>query len=158
MILTALLIIILFYVHNRTWYEAEAVLPLDHKEKVPTGQKKVRWAVKICNFRLNLYIDGGISYEAYDKIQNETRLTLLGSYLPIALVRTEYREYMSAERTLDQAAGEALLKERLLAWLREESGCEEPESCTFAAALEENCLRVSMTAECLEQIGLTREH
>ena len=141
-----------------TWYEAEAILPLDHGEKVMTGRNKVRWAVKICNFRLNLYIDGGISYEAYDKIQDETRLSLLGSYLPIALVRTEYREYEPVTRTLDREQGETLLEERLLAWLREESGTEEPESCTFDVSLEGDCLRVSMTAECLEQIGLTREH
>jgi similar to stage IV sporulation protein len=142
----------------RTWYQAEAILPLDHGEKVPTGHSKVRWAVKICNFRLNLYFDGGISYEAYDKIQDETRLRLLGSFLPIALVRTEYREYTPLQRTLDRETGEALLQERLLAWLREESGAAEPESCTFAASLEGSFLRVSMTAECLEQIGLTLEH
>ena len=139
----------------RTWYSAEAVIPLEHMEKRETGRSKVRWAVKICNFRLNLYIDGGISYEAYDKIQTETRLRLLGSYLPIALVRSEYREYETAACTLDREAAEQLLRERLMGWLREESGCREPE-CAFDAALEEGFLRVSMTAECVEQIGVTR--
>ena len=142
----------------RTWYQAEAVLPLEHGEKQPTGQSRVRWAVKVCNFRLNLYFDGRISYKAYDKIQTETRLTFLGSCLPIALVRTEYREYTPLRRGLDRESGEALLKERLLDWLREESGCEEPAECLFSAEESEGFLRVSMTAECLEQIGLTREH
>ena len=139
----------------RTWYEAEAVLPLEHQEKGETGDRKVRWAVKICNFRLNLYIDGGISYEAYDKIQSETRFRLLDSYLPIALVRTEYREYDPVTRTLDRAEGETLLQGRLLSWLREVSGCEEPSACSFTSVLEGSFLRVTMSAECLEQIGVT---
>ena len=137
----------------RVWYQAEAVLPLDHVEKAETGRSKVRWAVKICNFRLNLYFHGGISYEAYDKIQGETRLALLGSYLPISLVRTEYREYDPVSRSLDPALGEEILKERLLRWLREESGCPEPAECTFTAELSGGFLRLSMMAECLQQIG-----
>ena len=132
-------------------------MPLDHAEKAPTGRHKVRWAVKICNFRLNLYFHGGISYEAYDKIQGETRLAFLGSRLPVALVRTEYREYSPLSRSLDRERGEAILKERLLRWLREESGCGEPEECAFTAEVRDGMLRVSMTAECLEQIGVTRQ-
>lgn len=141
----------------RVWYQAEAVLPLDHLEKAETGRSRVRWAVKICNFRLNLYFHGGISYEAYDKIQGETRLALLGSYLPISLVRTEYREYAPVSRTLDPALGEEILRERLLRWLREESGCAEPTACAFTAEHEGGFLRVAMTAECLQQIGRLRE-
>ena len=141
----------------RTWYQAEAVLPLDHREKAETGRKRVRWAVKICNFRLNLYFHGGISYEAYDKIQSETRLALLGSYLPVSLVRTEYREYDPVSRSLDPALGEAILRERLLSWLREESGCPEPAECAFEAESGDGFLRLTMTAECLQQIGRLRE-
>lgn len=141
----------------RTWYQAEAVLPLDHAEKAETGRRKVRWAVKICNFRLNLSFHGGISYAAYDKIQGETRLALLGSYLPVSFVRTEYREYEPVSRSLDPALGEAILRERLLSWLREESGCPEPAECTFTAELGDGFLRVTMMAECLQQIGLLRE-
>ena len=141
----------------RVWYAAEALLPLEHTEKRETGEQRLRWAVKICNFRLNLYFDGGISYEAYDKIQGETRFRLLGSYLPIALVRTEYREYVPVSCTLDRETGETLLQERMLAWLREVSGCEEPSVCSFASALEEGALRVSMSAECVEQIGVAVE-
>ena len=140
----------------RTWYQAEAVLPTDHLEKAETGRRKVRWAVKICNFRLNLYFHGGISYEAYDKIQNETRLALLGSYLPLSLIRTEYREYTPLHRSLDPVLGEAILRERLLRWLREESGCPEPEECSFITESGDGFLRLTMTAECLQQIGLTR--
>ena len=141
----------------RTWYQAEAALPLDHTEKAETGRRKVRWAVKICNFRLNLYFHGGISYEAYDKIQNETRLSFLGSCLPVSLVRTEYREYSPVSRSLDPSQGEELLRERLLCRLREESGCPEPTSCRFTAAQDGGFLRLSMTAECLQQIGRSRE-
>ena len=137
----------------RTWYQAEAVLPLEHGEKAETGRRKVRWALKICNFRLNLYFHGGISYEAYAKIQGETRLALLGSYLPISLVRTEYREYVPVSRSLDPEQGEAILRERLLHWLREESGCAEPENCAFSPEVGDGYLRLSMTAECLQQIG-----
>ncbi|MBR3060433.1 MAG: sporulation protein YqfD [Oscillospiraceae bacterium] len=140
----------------RTWYQAEAILPLEHWEKAETGRSKVRWALKICNFRLNLYFHGGISYEAYDKIQSETRLALLGSYLPVSLVRAEYREYTPLRRSLDQELGEAILRERLLRWLREESGCPEPETCSFSAEVGDGFLRISMAAECLQQIGLTQ--
>ena len=141
----------------RTWYEAEAAMPLAYREKRETGKRKVYWAVKICNFRVNLYFDGGISYEAYDKIQEETRLRFLGSFLPVALVRTEYREYVPVECILDPETGETLLRQRLLLWLREESGCEEPTECAFTALREGGLLRVAMTAECLEQIGVTAE-
>ncbi len=141
----------------RTWYAAEAVMPLEHLEERETGRRRVRWAVKICNFRLNLYFDGGISYGAYAKIQEETRLRLLGSYLPIAIVRTEYRECAPVSCATDRETGETLLRGRLLTWLREESGCPEPAECSFSSAEEGGFLRVSMTAECLEQIGLNVE-
>jgi similar to stage IV sporulation protein len=140
----------------RTWYEASAAIPLEHEEKSPTGRSRRKWAVKVCNFRLNLCFDSGISYEAYDKMQTETRLRFLGAYLPVSTVCTEYREYKAVRRSLSRETGEELLRQRLRLWLADVSGCREPESCSFRSEERNGILYVTMTAECLEQIGVSR--
>lgn len=139
----------------RTWCSSLSAVPLSYDEKCYTGRelKFVSW--KICNFRINLYSDSGIPYAFYDKITSRHRYALFGYPLPWERVETVVREYDPVMLSLDAAEcakdAESRMTERLKAEVKELSVCERD------IRSDDAMLYVSLTVECLEQIGTAAE-
>lgn len=140
----------------RTWYRLGAQIPLEHLEKNYTGDTKSKISVKICNLRLNLYFDSGIPYMFYDKISSEKRVELFGLALPLSIIRSDYIEYEPISSSLDGESAEKILKQRLLDELSDRTDASEVTQLLFETDSSDRALLMEMTAECLEQIGLTR--
>ena len=145
-------------VYGRTWYELSAKIPLYEERKTPTGEEKrcysVLWGENRVKFRIKGY--GNLSTK-YDKIISRKQWTLPGGFvLPLTWVTETYLPYETArvERTREQAMerGSALLE----AYLAERIGLDgEIVSARAASAVRGDWLLVTLSAECLEQIGQT---
>ena len=76
-----------------------------------------------------------------------------GRELPLTLKRETVREYVTVPAPIDRAAAQALLEERLELALRAALGDGEAVSTAFSAAERDGMLRVTLQAECREEIG-----
>ena len=96
----------------------------------------------------------------YDKITTVRPAVLPGGReLPFTLHRETFREYLPQRVEVDRTAAQALLEEQLkkqLISLIGEDG--EVESLRFAARVAGGQLEVTLTAQCLEEIGQEREN
>ena len=94
----------------------------------------------------------------YDKITTVHQTTLLdGAALPLSLNRETFREYQLRTVEVDRAAAQALLEERLSKQLNDLIGEDgEVESAQFSARVSGGRLEVTLTAQCLEEIGEER--
>ena len=142
----------------QTWYEKTLEIPLTQTEPVLSERVKKRYALKICDFRMNFYTDSGIYRGDYVKMESEVRPAIGGSSLPISIVKTELREYDACPLTMTREAAEALLRERLLLWLDAETNGAERLSVEFASAETDGILRVTLRAVCREQIAAERPY
>ena len=119
------------------------------------GEIKRKKSLIIGNYRLNLYLNGGISLDACDKIIYRERLSLPGGMLlPVETVTAEYREYIAEPARMSENDAEAILKTRLTERLREQTK-GEPLSLEFETASDGEFVTVTLRAECMEDIGLT---
>ncbi len=91
----------------------EVRVPLENREKVYTGNEKVKKSVKIFKKSINLFLNYGIEYTTYDKIVESERMYLLGVVpLPVWVDKVTYKEYKNYETVLDvDAAVSAGVKE-----------------------------------------------
>lgn len=137
----------------QTWYEKTLEMPLELLEPIISEKTKRRYALKICDFRVNFYTDSGISHGDYVKMESEVRPAIGGLSLPFSLVKTELREYDAYPLTMTRESAEALLRERLLLWLDGETDDAEQLSVGFASSETEGILRVTLHAVCREQIA-----
>lgn len=145
-------------VYGRTWYELSAKIPLYEERKAPAGEGKryysVLWGENRVKFRINGY--GNLS-TGYDKIIERKQWTLPGGFaLPLTWMTETYLPYETARkaRTREEAMeiGTALLEARLA----EQVGPDgEIVSVRTASAARGDWLLVTLSAECLEQIGQT---
>lgn len=149
------------YVHSqgvvkaRTWYEISEKIPLEYISKRYTGETKTKKSLLIGNYRLNLYLNGGISLDACDKIIYKERLSLPGGMLlPIEIVTAEYREYIAEPARMSEEDAAAILKAGLTKKLQEQTK-GEPLSLEFETAQDGEFLTVTLRAECMEDIALT---
>ena len=94
----------------------------------------------------------------YDKITSVHQAALPGGEeLPLSLNRETFREYQPRTVEVDQAAAQALLEEQLLKQLDALTGEDgEVESTQFTARVNGGRLEVTLTAQCLEEIGEER--
>jgi len=94
----------------------------------------------------------------YDKITTVRQAALPGGdALPLSLNREVFREYQLQTVEVDLAAAQALLEEQLLQRLDLLTGEDgEVESTQFTARMNDGCLEVTLTAQCLEEIGQER--
>ena len=140
----------------RTWYEKSMVIPLTVQEKRPATVRKRGYGMKIGDLRLFFHRDSSNSRENYDKIYFEKRLVLFGLPLPVSVFWTEVRGYRLTEWELSEEEATALLKERLLEWLRAAAPEAELLEAEFSTEMTGEKLIVSMLAECREDIGTER--
>lgn len=142
-------------VEGRTWRSLTAAIPLGAEVKSYTGERKTGWSVNILGRRVNFFQNSGIPYDRYDKINKVWNLTLPGgTVLPFSLRRETWRGYETEVRTIDPAAAQTLLEERLLRKLNEllgETGREVSHS--FSCRVAQGRLEVKLTAECEEELG-----
>lgn len=139
----------------RTWYEISEKMPLEYISKRYTGETKTKKSLIIGNYRLNLYLNGGISLDACDKIIKRERLSLPGGILlPIETVSAEYREYIPETVRMSEEDIETILKARLTQRLSEQTK-GEPIALEFETCSDGEFVTVTLHAECMEDIGLT---
>jgi len=142
----------------RTWRVLTAAIPVEATVKDYTGAEKSAWSLNFLGRRVKIFGSTSISWPMYDKITTVRQAALPGGEaLPLSLSRETFREYQPRTVEVDRAAAQALLEERLqkqLDTLIGEDG--EVESTRFAARVSGGCLEVTLTAQCLEEIGEER--
>lgn len=142
----------------RTWRTLTAAIPVEAETKDYTGAEKSVWSVNFFGRRMKIFGNTGISWPMYDKITTVRPATLPGGReLPLALHRETYREYLPRTVEVDQEAAQALLEEQLqkqLAALIGEDGTVE--TTRFSSRVTDGQLEVTLTAQCLEEIGEER--
>ncbi len=144
-------------VFARTWYEKSMVLPNKTLEKHYTGVEKTLFSLKICDLRLNFYNDSSFSGEGYDKISSEHRLSIFGLSLPLSIQRSHCRAYELRPCELSEDAAVAVLEQRLLDWLSRTVPDAEILETGFQRESSGGLVRVTMLAQCREEIGTERE-
>lgn len=146
-------------VYARTWRTLCAEIPLEADVKEYTGETLERRSLTIFGRRVQFYKNGGISYAGYDKIKTDHTLTLRERRLPLTFTRETVREYRLNRTQIDVQAGGELLRQRLeeRLWELLRAGGGEVVSTQFDCVQTDGVLRVTMTAECTEQIGKTEE-
>ena len=140
-----------------TWYEFSDVIPLEIWEKTYTGAETTLFSLEIGDLRLNFYNDCSISGACYDRIQEENRLSAFGLSLPLHWTKTRCRAYEISPRQLSEEEGAQLLEERLLVRLRQAAPKAEILETSFRQERNGGVLRVTMLAQCREDIGEERE-
>ncbi len=142
----------------RTWRTLAAAIPVETEVKEYTGAEKSVWSVNFFGQRMKIFGNTGISWPMYDKITTVRPATLPGGReLPLALHRETFREYLPNTVEVDREAAQALLEEQLqkrLAALIGEDGTVE--STRFSSRVAHGRLEVTLTAQCLEEIGEER--
>lgn len=144
----------------RTWRTLTAAIPLRAEVKDYTGAEKSVWSINFLGRRMKIFGNAGISQAMYDKITTVRPAVLPGGReLPLALCRETFREYLPRTVEVDREAAQALLEEQLqkrLTALIGEDG--EVEASRFSARAAGGRLEVTLTAQCLEEIGEEREN
>ena len=142
-------------VYARTWRTLEAAIPLTAQVKRYTGEERTLWSLQCLDLRLDFYKNSSIPGEDYDKITTVHQLTLPGGRsLPMMLTAQRCRAYDTQTVPLNREAAQALLEERLFAALQGQIGAEGQVIRTdYAARVSGDQLRVTLTAECREEIG-----
>lgn len=141
----------------RTWRTLTASIPLECMGKEYTGREKSCWSLNILGRRIEIFGTTSISWTKYDKITTvrQGSLPLMGA-LPLTLSRETFREYESCTLSVDQAAAQSLLEQRLMEHLKQLIGEDGTVSASrFSAKVTEGTLEVTLLAECREEI--TRE-
>lgn len=139
----------------RTWRVLTAAIPVETETKDYTGAEKSVWSVNFFGRRMKIFGNTGISWPMYDKMTTVRPVTLPGGReLPLALHQETYREYLPQTVEVDREAAQALLEEQLqkqlLALIGEDGTVE---SVRFSARVANGRLEVTLTAQCLEEIG-----
>lgn len=144
----------------RTWRTLTAEIPLSVPVKAHTGQEKNLWSLTVLGRRVDFFRNGSISWDRYDKISTVRQCILPGEIpLPIYLTVEHCRAYELQQGQLELEAAQAMLEGRLLDQLVQQIGTQgEVLDTTFSARVAGDRLRVTLTAECKEQIGVLREN
>ena len=141
-------------IYGRTWYALECRVPLTVQEKVHTGEEKVRRALLIGKKRINLSIGSSILGDTCDKIIAWDKWELPGGVaLPVTMVTETQRPYELTERQRSGEEALSLAEEVLDARLASYLDEGEILSREITSKVENGCLIVTLSAECLEQIG-----
>ena len=141
-------------VYARTWRTLAAQLPLEAQVKRYTGEEANRWSVTALGRRTDFFGKGGISFDRYDKISRTWTLTLPGGReMPLAVQRETCRAYELEQLAVEPDAAQAMLEERLMEALEEAVGEGEIVSTEFAVETVDGMLKVTLQAECREEIG-----
>ena len=140
----------------RTWRTLTAAIPLEAEVKGYTGDMEDRWSLELFGRPFTLW--GEAPSGDWESGRTTHAIALPGGFvLPVRLVRERSAAYERKRVTVDPAAAQNLLEEhlrqRLEALLGEDGTAEKQE---VSARVESGVLRVTLHAECLEEIGTER--
>ena len=140
----------------RTWRTLEAVIPLEAQVKRYTGEERTLWSLTVLDRRVDFYKNSSIPGAGYDKIKTVRQLALPGGRsLPMMLTAERFRAYETETVSVDRQAAQTLLEEELFARLQELVGEDgQVLDAGYTARAAEGLLRVVLTAECREEIGV----
>ncbi len=139
----------------RTWRTLTAQIPLEAQVKEFTGQEKNRYTLKIFDRRVDFYRNSSISWPFYDKITHIYSVTVpSGQPVPISLIRERIRAFRLNSLEVDPQAAQALLEQELYTRLVKLVGEEGAvESTRYSARISGGWLKVTLSAECREEVG-----
>ena len=143
-------------VEARTWYGLTASMPLTAPEKRYTGKEKTGLSLIFGSRRIKFFSNSSIEGAEYDKITRRFSLNLLDVPLPVTVEVETWRFYeaVPAARTAAQAekAAEAILTAQLHEMV---DPWGEVKSTLCSSRQKGDVLMVTLSAECLEEIGRT---
>ncbi len=143
-------------VEARTWYGLTASMPLMALEKQYTGKEKTGVSLIFGSRRIKFFSNSSIDGAEYDKITSRYPLNLLGVPLPVTVVVEKWRFYeaVPTARTAAEAekAAEAILTAQLQEMVKPYG---EVKSTLCSTRQKGDALIVTLSAECLEEIGET---
>lgn len=143
-------------VEARTWYDLTASMPLTVPEKRYTGREKTGVSLIFGSRRIKFFSNSSIEGAEYDKITSRYPLSLLGVPLPVTVVVEQWRFYEAVPRVQSAAQAEQAAEAILTAQLREMvEPYGEIKSTLCSARQKGDALVVTLSAECLEEIGET---
>ena len=145
-------------VFARTWRTLEGKIPLTATVKDYTGDVEVRRSLDILGNRIDFFGNGSISGAKCDKITDVYQWHMPdGATLPISFSVETTQEYTPVLVEVNTSAAQELLEQRLLDDLIQQIGeTGEVISTKYTARAEGEMLYVTMTAECKEEIGVTK--
>ena len=143
-------------IEAQTLRKETSVRPLTRTEKRYTGKKKTQFALVVGGRRINLYFGSGMGAGACDKRVTTRRLQFgRGVALPISLVQQEYTLY-APQTVIDRPEDvQPEMEERALLRMgddMQEGG--EVQRWQSHAVLQDGALRLSLHADCTEEIGV----
>ena len=143
-------------VEGRTWYTLTTEVPLIEEQKCFTGETRSTLSLVLGNRRIKIFGNSRYTGEKYDKITIRTKWDLFGLLpLPVTTVRETLRFYTTETVDVTAAAQQeraaADLEDYLMSCLADGEG--EVLAKLVAAERRQDRLRVTLRAECLEQIG-----
>ena len=138
----------------RTWYTLSTVMPLTAAKKQYTGEVKTCWALTVGTHRIKFFSNSSIEGTEYDKITNRAPWSLFGLPLPVTLVVEKYHFYETAEAAVTPVEAEKAAEQVLTAYLHSLVDPYGSVSSTLCTSRQQgDSLTVTLTAECVEQIG-----
>lgn len=142
----------------RSWRVLTATIPIQATVKDYTGEEKNVLSVNFFGRRVKIFGNTGITWARYDKITTVKQAALPGGgKLPLFWNRERFREYTPRQIEVDREAARQLLEEelekRLTALIGEDGQAED---IRFSARVAGGRLEVTLTAQCLEEIGEER--
>ena len=138
----------------RTWYTLTAEVPLTVEVRRPTGEERVCHALVIGTHRIKFFRNSSIEAAEYDKITIRTPLSLFGLPLPLTWVTERYQLRETETRSRDPVAAEKAAENVLAAYLHSRVEPYGTVSSTLCTSRQRgDTLEVTLTAECLEEIG-----
>ena len=143
-------------VEARTWYGLTASMPLMALEKQYTGKEKTGVSLIFGSRRIKFFSNSSIDGAEYDKINSRYPLNLLGVPLPVTVVVEKWRFYEAVPTARTAAEAEKAAEAILTAQLQEMvEPYGEVKSTLCSTRQKEDALIVTLSAECLEEIGET---
>lgn len=143
-------------VEARTWYSLTAAMPLTAMEKRYTGREKTGVSLIFGTRRIKFFSNSSIEGAEYDKITSRYPLRLLGVPLPVTAAVEKWRFYETVPAPRTAAQAEKAAETFLTAQLHEMvDPYGEVKSTLCSVRQKGDALLVTLSAECLEEIGET---
>lgn len=143
-------------VEARTWYNLTASMPLTAPERRYTGKEKTGVSLIFGSRRIKFFSNSSIEGAEYDKITKRFSLSLLSIPLPVTVVTEVWRFYEAVPAPQSAAKLEKTAEAFLSAQLHEMvDPYGEVKSTLCSVRQKGDTLSVTLSAECLEEIGKT---
>lgn len=143
-------------VEARTWYSLTTSMPLTAPEKRYTGKEKTGVSLIFGSRRIKFFSNSSIEGAEYDKITKRFSLSLLSIPLPVTVVTEVWRFYEAVPAPQPAAKLEKTAEAFLSAQLHEMvDPYGEVKSTLCSVRQKGDTLSVTLSAECLEEIGKT---